>query len=89
MKKESKPENNDPRANHQTRKPPKFPSGFCALHGFYLNWFFIRKRGCVVPRFCHHFWWCDAAGNLTHKLSPKPSNQESERKEETSCPESL
>ena len=70
-----------------SQKRPKYPSGFCALHGFYLNWFFIRKRGCVVPRFCRHFWWCDAAGNLTHKLSPKPSNPETERKEETSCPE--
>ena len=48
MKKESKPESNDPRANHQTRKPPRNPTTNYALppHKAFCRRCLAYNQGC-------------------------------------------
>ena len=48
MKKESKPSSNDPRANHQTRKPPRNPTTNYALspHKAFCRRCLAYNQGC-------------------------------------------
>lgn len=48
MKKQSKPAGNDPRENHQTRKPPRNPTTNYALspHKFFCRRCLAYNKGC-------------------------------------------
>lgn len=55
----------------QKPRPPNQKIAYCTFHNIYMNWWFIRRRKCVVPKHCREFYWCDPAGNLTEKLDPR------------------
>ena len=58
------------------------PAGWCDYHEKQVPYSFLRRRGCVVPRWCRHFWWMSPAGE---KIKCNPKQPKEKQGRENQC----